>query len=151
MPTPLDQVADWKAGGRASASGFNAVLDAVRENQYGRQPNGRVPSIMFLDYARVVTEKTNYLECKRVVFPTDGSAAQLGEAIDVLKPFKLRGAVATKTVSGEAQEIYDPYAVNDALVIGKLNGPTGVNNDAGAPIFWIDLNVDARRWSEDCS
>jgi len=153
MRKPLNQVEEWRAGGRASAGGFNSVLAAVRA-LYGYPPTpGLVDSggmhtrgplrQVLVDQFQLISESEDYLTC--AVF--DGVTA--AGAYLIAKPPHLRGAIATRTVGTEEQVIDPPYAVDDLIYAVRPRGGTNVTDANGLRVVWLDISP--RRWAASCS
>lgn len=70
----------------------------------------------------------------------------------VAKPQALFGAIATRTVAGEAQEILPAYNVGDVIFAFRfIDGGTRVAGGTRGRVVipeWQDMNVDARAWAE---
>lgn len=106
------------------------------------QPIREEPGFLPIDWFVVVLEREDYVECTR---------RDTAQTVALAKPYLLRQYTATRTVSGEAQEILASYDVDDQLYGVYLPNGAGVHYTSGITthaIHWLDLNVDGRYWAK---
>ena len=152
MSVTLDQVPDWKPDKLASASGFNTVKRAVQAQRRSLLAQGIMDSTGTYSAALRANEtagrqfRFKSIADDHIVCRTWDGATEGGADVLVAKPPVLRGDGETRTVNGEDQDVFPPYAVNDLIYAIKPRGGTGLSS-----VLWQDINVDARRWSAVCT
>ncbi len=138
----------WRQGDAASASRLNRLATGIERIQRdvdaaGMQQADVTPAPPDVRQMQVQSEGEDYLVCRLYGYSV-GSAD-----IYVAKPYKLRGNIATRTVSSEDQEILPAYTAEDIIyAFGPVRNGTDVAEVDGVGVYLIDLNIDGRMWAE---
>jgi hypothetical protein len=156
----------WREGDRQGAAKLNRLVSGVvRARPATPVPASRVElgRLSGLMQVRLVEHQADVV----IVEPWDG--AEAGESFAAAKPYLLRTSpfdggswngvsysyasvsARTATLGGDSEDqvIVPAYVPGDLLYVARLGaGGSSVTDDAGAPVDWIDLNLDARAWAK---
>lgn len=145
------------------AAEWNALIADVRALQQRlnlQQQSAVIPGAGVA--MKITAVDGDFLECVRFM---DGTVSTT-TVIYVARPYLLRRSLtswngisftytndqnktATQGATSETWLVTPEYVVNDIIYAARVPNGTGLTNDLGRRIDWVDLNVDGRAWAEE--
>ncbi|MHC4145161.1 MAG: hypothetical protein ACYSUD_10325 [Planctomycetota bacterium] len=153
------------------AAHHNELVEAINRGTTGHNTPlnfSRVAEeLVFVRMFQIKVVNADSLTCIHATSSTDPADEIY---TDIAKPFMLRTTLLdhgdvtftfvseterTASATGETDEtqvIVPSYEVDDFIIgIRNISGGTGVIDDAGNSLKWIDLNIDARAWAKQAA
>lgn len=161
----------WRKGDKISARTLNQTVDRVIDLTGGAAAPADAKGVGaagLIQQFEVKSVEADYLTCRTVTSAGVGTVD-----VPVAKPYLLRNAIVSRTVSGavitytytntqervatktpdtETQVVVPRYEATDRIFAARaVGGATGVKDANKNPVRWLDLNLDARAWAKKAS